>query len=568
MVQIGVADPLQAPKAHYDSFDLEDIDERLTELGEKPKVAELAEDILALAPRLWKDIAFAGKELDRDAAERAYAGYCKAFAASARPYTGVNAASLAFLLGRPQEGLAHAKQVLHRLRNPHSYWDYATKGEAQILCGDAGAVKSFQMATQCPDAWEGSIAATRLQLARLAEAGISGASDVLGILHAPAVAIVAGPALREPGALTATDGEALADAVRQIIRERRIGHVYSALASGPDIVIAETAQAEGANVHVVLPLGIEDHVATAVTPMDTQGATHGWKDRFDRCLERAASLTVHATRSIPARDTDSAYYHNHRYAAGHALLKAEALTSHCLLIGGGAEAASGRYARLVQDWKASGRDAVTLPSGSTHIARTEPDDTGWRPVILVWLFTPNGKQGHMSARALSDESIAAAEAIIRSNVDSGMSVMRRALRGNRPQVALVAIPNDMQTAVEVAGRLLRAPWPKDLVAQVTLDFGPVLGHDGKPHEDRLRELDIGAGPLEVPDGTLVASAAFAMEARLGLNVAGSIVALGRVARLASSGGPMLLPSTEIYALHVPTPATPTKSSAGRRRLRA
>jgi hypothetical protein len=173
----------------------------------------------------------------------------------------------------------------------------------------------------------------------------------------------------------------------------------------------------------------------------------------------------------------------------------------------------------------------------------------------------------MSARALTDASIAAAERAMRACVDAGVFVTRRSLRGNRPQVALVAVPDDLQRAIVIAGRLLCANWPKETAAQVTLDFGPVLGSDGRPHEDRFRELDTGAGPLEVPDGTLVASAAFAMEARLASNVAGSIVALGRVARLVSAAGPMLLPSTEIYAMPMPDKTAATKSSAGRRRSR-
>jgi len=58
-----------------------------------------------------------------------------------------------------------------------------------------------------------------------------------------------------------------------------------------------------------------------------------------------------------------------------------------------------------------------------------------------------------------------------------------------------------------------------------------------------------AGPLEVPDGVLIASASFVMEARLEIGI--PVVALGRVTRLNSkTSGVALLPSAEIYALNL------------------
>ena len=105
-------------------------------------------------------------------------------------------------------------------------------------------------------------------------------------------------------------------------------------------------------------------------------------------------------------------------------------------------------------------------------------------------------------------------------------------------------------SVQAAIEERMAQWREDVALQVTLDFGPVLAPNGKPNEDRLKDLDFGSGPLEVPNGIPVASAASTMEARLVLGEALSTIALGRVARLdAASSAIQLLPSTAIYALH-------------------
>lgn len=563
LVRSGIVDPTSTPKARYDSFDLEEIHERIVELGEKERVATQIEDILALSPRLWKDIAFEKPKVDKKAAQEAFAQYRQIFAARGRPYTGINAASLAFVLGQREEGMELAARVLARLPPaPTTYWQLATKGEAHLLRGKTeAAIECFKAAIQAPDAFEGSIAATRLQLRRLASANIAGASDLLDVLKNRAIAVFVGQAVRGGELLAqcqAVEAAGLDVAVRKILQEQRVGHVYGGLAAGADIVVAEAALASNAALHVVLPLPVEDFVAAWVLPGDPPGAHNGsggarWRERFEACLARAASLTIVTHKAPPARELEAALYQAWRNAIGQALLKADTLMAPChmLALGNVPTAGAAGPVLAVNEWKAAGLSAIVLPGDwprppTTAVATVK---TPWRPIVFAWLLSAGGNE-QMTARGVTDESIERIEAMVRANVDPGTFVLRRSVGGNRPQLAFVAVPETLSAAMATAERLLRAQWREDVAVQVTLDFGPVLAASGKPSEDRLKDLDFASGPLEVPVGITVASAAFTMEARLALGQALSTIALGRVARLdTASGGVQLLPSTAIYALH-------------------
>ncbi|MCC7345836.1 MAG: DUF4071 domain-containing protein [Variibacter sp.] len=530
IVRSGVADPATPPKPLQDAFDADALEEQITELGESAKVATLTEDILALAPRLWKDLAFQGRTLDKNPARKAFEGYARAFTASARPYTGVNAASLAVVLGRPSEGRTLAQEVLAKLpRNARTYWDLAAAGEAHLLLGDPKrAQESFKAALACADAFEGSVAATRLQLKRLAAARIAGASELLAALPNHAVLAYAPAADSIP---TAAAAAALAEAARAALRAQSVGHVYGTLASPAEIVVAEAALAEGAALHVVLPLPADELCAAVALPSQAGAAGPSWRGRFDQCLVGASSLTLLPLRPPPARELAAALAHARRYAMGAALVKSDALLSPCQrLVAGG-----------------TGGDVRLAPLAAEAVEGAKGDAI-WRPAVFTWLLSATG-EAHLSARGVAPETIETAEALVRGSVEEGTAIVRRVLSGNRPQTALVAIPTDFAAALAAADRLLRARWPNSITVQVGLDFGPVLNAQGRPNEDRLKDLDLGGGPLEVPENAPVASAPFAMEARLALGETLSVVALGRVARLeTAAGGVQALPSAEIYTV--------------------
>ena len=561
VVRAGIADPASPPKARTDDFDLEEINEQIAAAGDKDRVATLTEDILSLSPRLWKDLAFRPNGLDRKAAKEAYEGYRRAFAASGRTYSGVNAASLAVTLGLPKEADALVGDVLKKFpRRAATYWDCATKGEALLLRGDtAAAAECFATALACPDAFEGSIAATRLQLSRLAHSGVHGARDMLAALPNRPVAVFSGPAMSgkdmDAGAQDAAT-ETLAVALREYIRARRIGHVHGGLRAGAEIIAAEAAMAEGAALHVVLPTPVDDYMAAAVLPGEparsatatrTSAGARTWRERFDHCLSHAASLTLMAQKTPPARESDAAFVQAFRYAAGQTLARADALLAPCLSIAiGDGEPATMLHA---SQWTTSGHEVVRFPCGWDAPAAVPRAASPWRPIVLAWLLGADSAEGHLSARGVSETAIRDAEVGFAAAAGPDMFVLRRTLGGNRPQSALVAVAPDLEAALDLAERLRRIAWPQRIAAQVALDFGPVLGANGLPNEERLKDLDTGNGPLEAPDRLLLASASFTMEARLALGTTVSAVALGRVARLESAASAVqLLPSTEIYAV--------------------
>ena len=65
-----------------------------------------------------------------------------------------------------------------------------------------------------------------------------------------------------------------------------VGFAYGSLASGADILWAETLLDSGAELHVVLPFALHDFLETSVTP-----SGENWVRRFHECLGRAVSVT-------------------------------------------------------------------------------------------------------------------------------------------------------------------------------------------------------------------------------------------------------------------------------------
>lgn len=77
--------------------------------------------------------------------------------------------------------------------------------------------------------------------------------------------------------------------IAKFLEDHHVGAGYGGLACGADILFAEALLDRGAELHVVIPFQIDDFVDTSV-----RRAGGDWLRRFDKCRERASSLT-HAT---------------------------------------------------------------------------------------------------------------------------------------------------------------------------------------------------------------------------------------------------------------------------------
>jgi adenylate cyclase len=121
------------------------------------------------------------------------------------------------------------------------------------------------------------------------------------------------------GAFVAHAEPSVARAIADTLDALDISVVFGSLASGADILVAETALARGAELHIVFPFGPRRFKAEAVTPSGGE-----WERRFDAAVRRATSVEV-----LPGEveATVTAYATSSRRAMDRAVLRARMLGS-------------------------------------------------------------------------------------------------------------------------------------------------------------------------------------------------------------------------------------------------
>ncbi|ODR97378.1 hypothetical protein AUC69_12240 [Methyloceanibacter superfactus] len=163
--------------------------------------------------------------------------------------------------------------------------------------------------------------------------------DVLiDALHPRNVAVISGHLFRgselDAAAQDATESK-IREAAEKLFAAHNVGFVYGALASGSDIILAETALKMGAEFEAVLPFNTERFVDMSVKIGDPPGEPGKWEKRFRAILDGMhgpCSLTIMDTQDPAERDVDGYFFYGFRYAAGCALQRAAMLQTACGLI--------------------------------------------------------------------------------------------------------------------------------------------------------------------------------------------------------------------------------------------
>ena len=258
------------------------VERGLAEVGDDPRV-------LTLKGRLLKDRAkLALREGREDDARTRFAAaseaYLAAHALKADSYPLINAATLALLSGDAPRSRELAREVLQLIEadpeeGENAYWREATRAEALLLLGDAGAAEAAlaQGIARLPRAWEDH-AATVGQF-ELIIAQLGGDAAWLDAYRPPASVHFSGLIGLDP------EDPDLADAIAAAIAELQPGFGFGALAAGADIMIAEALIASDAQLCVTLPLPVDQFRAVSVEPFGAD-----WVTRFDALLEHAESV--------------------------------------------------------------------------------------------------------------------------------------------------------------------------------------------------------------------------------------------------------------------------------------
>ncbi|HEX8622027.1 MAG TPA: tetratricopeptide repeat-containing protein [Allosphingosinicella sp.] len=341
---------------------------------------------LSVKGRLLKDRALAhdGAERRRLYAEAA-AAYRSAAGIDGSTYPLINAASLSLLSGKEDQAQEIARQVLERIeRDPEEpetpYYRAATGAEALLLLGrEAEARGAFAEAVAItPRAWEDHASTLRqFGLILAAQGRDAGWLDA----HRPPRSLHFGGHMSfDPEVV---QREHLDERIREVLEEENVGFGYGALAAGADIIIAEALLARGAELHAVLPGGIEAFAAVSVDPFGK-----AWRRRFDALLERAEM--VRPVRPIGIRPDAIMIGVADEVAMGAALMNGRRLESSAvqlLVLDSAVPTANGASGRSREIWAAGGgrQRILTAPRETRSDSPVAAPEAGALAVLAVGL---------------------------------------------------------------------------------------------------------------------------------------------------------------------------------------
>jgi hypothetical protein len=308
------------------------------------------------------------------------------------------------------------------------------------------------------------------------------------------------------------------------IRAAELFREQKALACGSDIILAETALELGLEFNVVLPFGTERFVEMSVRIGDPLGEAGKWEKRFYTVLSRANSLTIMEPIEPVDRDLDGYFFYGFRYAAGSALQRAAMLQTSCRLIVVSDQRQPDNIAdanQVFSDWHARNRPIDLIPY--THVRPRrfgrQRAPTAFRPVIFLWEVTALSHTEHKSFEQLF------------KSVGADLHRVNRTHRDGRQGVCLIG--ESTQQVLDAGLAIVERAIREKLALRVICDFGLVLGGDLSPDKKLVPRLHAADDLPGFPLDCLLATEAFAMQAKCDLGEGVTLVPVGRAETLPS-----------------------------------
>ena len=338
------------------------------------------EETIGLLARTFKDLWEAERDplAARRHLEQARRWYSEAHRLSNGYWSGINAATMALLLGDRADAIALARGVsadcLARKadaeRNGDAYWVTATLAEAALLAGDRSAAEHHYREAASQAHGVGDLVATRRNARLILRHQDVDPRAIDACFHIPRVALFAGHLIDKPGRaqprFPAHVAEDVRAAVLEILRRRDIGIGYASAANGGDILFLECLDALGAEAQIVLPYNREQFLDDSVSFVD------GWEARYRASLDRAAHVIVASEQRMPGNAMS--YEYGFRMLDGMAALRADELDTElvCIAVWDGEPGdGPGGTAAAVEHWRRTGRqiERVDLRAiTATHVA--------------------------------------------------------------------------------------------------------------------------------------------------------------------------------------------------------
>jgi hypothetical protein len=338
------------------------------------------EETLGMLARTYKDLW--SKETKSEVRRRhlgeAFRWYLEAHDLTRGYWTGINAATMAWLLGEQAQSRALADTVRAQclaLRqetpDPDSYWLLATLGEAALLLRDVPAAEAYYRDAVRLGAHGVADEVSTRRNARLIlqHAGMDPA-PIDACFGVPRVAVFAGHLVDRPGRPSPRfppEWEAaVADEIRGRLRRHEIGIGYAAAASGGDILFLEGLLDLGAEAHVVLPYNRAQFREDSVDYIEGSS----WAERHDRVLAHATEVTTASHQRMPGGAMS--YEFGFLLLDGMAAVRAEELETElvCLAVWDGQPGdGPGGTAASIEHWRRAGRQVDIVDLRTLRVPR-------------------------------------------------------------------------------------------------------------------------------------------------------------------------------------------------------
>jgi class 3 adenylate cyclase len=351
------------------------------------------EETLSMLARTYKDLGLQASAHDPTAAtrhwEKSLQLYLGAYSLRVNHYPGVNAATVAALLGRNEMARKLAAQVAEQcLRSldeisagkteGDAYWLHASLGEAYVMLDrfeEAGLWYGRAAEIGLKDRDFGSMGSTVRQLKILTECFKLDPTIIPQLFPMPRIAVFAGHMVDLQGRPMSRFPSSLVPRVQHEIRawldreDIKIG--YSSAACGADLLFLEALLERGGDAHVILPFERDAFCTTSVAI-----AGGDWTSKFNRLLEKA---TVQALSGRPLRFGEVAYDYANQVLHGLAIMHANRLETelrHLVVWDGQAGDGPGGTADVVHQWHRLGCAIDVIPVPDVAPAKTLAD-LGW-----------------------------------------------------------------------------------------------------------------------------------------------------------------------------------------------
>lgn len=329
------------------------------------------EETLGTKARVHKDL----WQNSKDPIERrrqlalAYDCYSQAYEKTGGYWTGINAATMALILGRESVAADLAQQVrtqcLEALKDTSGsdrYWPLATLGEAGLILRQwTEAQMWYAQAAQLGKGRYGDLSSTRRNLRLLLEHLEIDGGPYEESFQIPKILVFTGHMIDHPNRTNPRFPSHLVPEVQRAIEKRldklgsNIG--YASAACGGDILFLEALLKRRGEIHIVLPF---DRVSFIKESIDFL-PNGNWVGRFDELTRRAAEVVVASEGRFGGAGI-SFEYANH-LLNGLACIRADQLETDAVLVAlwdGKSGDGPGGTASMIESWRALGRQAEVI----------------------------------------------------------------------------------------------------------------------------------------------------------------------------------------------------------------